>query len=169
MTHTVHVNNEMLIHLKTELDDDIPPPPSVAVSTDSNSDNVAVYQNNFENIAVAKTIEDGDYNGKHVVAIEVPPDNRAVGRLIQAPRIVEPIDSSLYSSNNDVVPKNLGKTSSEITVAQSKQEQSCVQHICNGEILIKYPTSHSVSSMIRQGIGGAMLAQPKNGLWSIKQ
>ena len=155
VTHTVHVNNEMLIHLKTELDDDIPPPPSVAVSTDSNSDNVAVYQNNFENIAVAKTIEDSDYNGKHVVAIEVPPDNRAVGRLIQAPRIVEPIDSSLYSSNNDVVPKNLGKTSSEITVAQSKQEQSCVQHICNGEILIKYPTSHSVSSMIRQGIGGA--------------
>ena len=30
-----------------------------------------------------------------------------------------------------------------------------MQHICNGEILIKYPTSHSVSSMIRQGIGGA--------------
>ena len=155
MTHTVHVNNEMLMHLNTELDDDIPPPPSVAVSTDSNSDNVAVYQNNFENIAVAKTIEDGHYNGKHVVAIEVRPDNRAIGRLIQAPKIVEPIDSSLYSSNNDVVPRQLSKTSSEITVAQSKQEQSCVQHICNGEILIKYPTSHSVSSMIRQGIGGA--------------
>ena len=50
VTHTVHVNNEMLIHLKTELDDDIPPPPPVVASSHSNSDNVAVYQNNFETL-----------------------------------------------------------------------------------------------------------------------
>ena len=89
VTHTVHVNNEMLIHLKTELDDDIPPPPPVVASSHSNSDNVAVYQNNFENIAVAKTIENDDSNGKHVVAIEVPSGNGAIGRLIEAPKIAE--------------------------------------------------------------------------------